>query len=57
MRTGALTAAMAKLAVTVVSAERVRLQVLVPEQPPPIQPVNVDPPAGAVVSITTVPLT
>jgi len=28
----------------------------VPEQPPPLQPENVDPPVGAAVSVTTVPL-
>jgi hypothetical protein len=56
MRTGALTLAVVKLAVTVVLAVRVRLHGLVPEQPPPLQPVNVDPLAGVAVRITTVPL-
>src|SRR2546422_1765978 len=56
MRTGALTLAVVKLAVTVVLAVRVRLHGVVPEQPPPLQPVNVDPLAGVAVRITTVPL-
>src|SRR5947209_2953042 len=45
-----------KLAVTVVAAESVTVQVPVPEQPPPLQPVKVEPAAGVAVSVTTVPL-
>jgi hypothetical protein len=44
-----------KLAVTVVAAFIVTVQVPVPEQPPPLQPLNVDPPAADAVSVTTVP--
>ena len=33
----------------------VTVQVPVPEQPPPLQPVNVEPAAGVAVSVTTVP--
>ena len=44
------------VAVTVVAALMVTEHVPVPEQPPPLQPANVDPPAGAAVSVTTVPL-
>ncbi len=32
------------------------VQVPVPEQPPPLQPVNVEPAAGVAVSVTEVPL-
>jgi hypothetical protein len=46
----------AKLAVTLVAALMVTLQVPVPEQPPPLQPLNVDPPLAAAVRVTTVPL-
>jgi len=42
--------------VTVVAAESVTVQVPVPEQPPPLQPVKVEPAAGVAVSVTTVPL-
>ena len=41
---------------TDVAAFMVTAQVPVPEQPPPLQPANVEPPAGAAVSVTTVPL-
>jgi len=45
-----------KLAVTEVAAFMVTVQVLVPEQPPPLQPVNTDAPdVGAAVSVTLVP--
>jgi len=44
------------VAVTVVDAFMVTAQVPVPEQPPPLQPVKVDPPAAAAVRVTTVPL-
>ena len=44
------------VAVTVVSAVRVTTQVPVPEQPPPLQPVKVEPAAGVAVSVTVVPL-
>jgi hypothetical protein len=56
MRTGALMPVVAKLAVTIVLAARVRLHGVVPEQPPPLQPVNVEPLAGTAVNVTTVPL-
>src|SRR5213596_1955879 len=46
----------AKVAVTVVAALRVTVQVPVPEQPPPLQPLKVEPAAGAAVSVTAVPL-
>src|SRR3989441_9625910 len=46
----------AKVAVTVVPAESVTTHVPVPEQPPPLQPVKVEPAAGAAVSVTAVPL-
>jgi hypothetical protein len=42
------------VAVTDVSALSVTTHVLVPEQPPPLQPVNVEPAAGVAVSVTTV---
>src|SRR5438046_1785759 len=45
-----------KVAVTVVAAETVPTQVPVPEQPPPLQPVKVEPAAGVAVSVTAVPL-
>src|SRR5881296_3542383 len=46
----------AKVAVTVVAALRVTVQVPVPEQPPPLQPVKVEPATGAAVNVTAVPL-
>jgi hypothetical protein len=45
-----------KVAVTVVAAFTVTTQVPVPVQPPPLQPVKVDPPVGAAVKVTAVPL-
>jgi len=45
-----------KVAVTVVAAESVTVQAPVPEHPPPLQPVKVEPAAGAAVSVTAVPL-
>ena len=45
-----------KVAVTVVSAVMGRTQLPLPEQPPPDQPVNVEPPAGDAVNVTTVAL-
>jgi hypothetical protein len=45
-----------KVAVTVVAAESVTVHVPVPEHPPPLQPVKVEPAAGAAVSVTAVPL-
>src|SRR5437588_2390163 len=47
---------MAKVAVTACAALIVTLQVPVPVQPPPLQPVNVEPAAGAAVRVTTVPV-
>src|SRR2546428_10058808 len=44
------------VAVTVVAALRVTVQVPGPEQPPPVQPLKVEPAAGAAVSVTAVPL-
>src|SRR3989442_1349586 len=45
-----------KVAVTVVAAEMVAVQAPVPEQPPPLQPLKIEPAAGAAVSVTAVPL-
>src|SRR3989441_2703522 len=45
-----------RVAVTVVAGETVTTQVRVPEQPPPVQPVKVEPAAGVAVSVTAVPL-
>jgi hypothetical protein len=45
----------AKLAETLVAALMVTLHVPVPEQPPPLQPLNVDPLPAAAVRVTTVP--
>src|SRR5438034_679532 len=45
-----------KVAVTVVAAETVTTQVPVPEHPPPLQPLKVEPVAGLAVSVTAVPL-
>ena len=52
-RIGAVTSA--KLAVTVVLAVRVTLQLPVPEQAP-LQPVKLDPVSGVAVRVTVVPL-
>src|SRR5207249_4073633 len=52
--TGAVTSS--KRAVTVVLAVSVTLQVPVPKQPPPLQPVKIEPLAGVAVSVTKVPL-
>ena len=46
----------AKVAVTLVAALSVTVQVPVPEQPPPLQPVKVEPAVGAAVNVTAVPL-
>src|SRR5439155_123308 len=46
----------AKVAVTVVAALSVTVQVPVPEQPPPLQPLKIEPAAGAAVRVTGVPL-
>ncbi|MBK9034685.1 MAG: hypothetical protein IPL61_26040 [Myxococcales bacterium] len=43
------------VAVTATAAVSVTTQVPVPEQPPPDQPMNVEPAPGAAVSVTTVP--
>src|SRR5437899_921839 len=45
-----------KVAVTVVAAETVTVQAPVPEHPPPLQPVKVEPAAALAVSVTAVPL-
>ena len=45
-----------KVAVTVVAPETVTTHVPVPEHPPPLQPVKVEPAAGVAVSVTAVPL-
>src|SRR5438552_12677995 len=45
-----------KVAVTVVAAETETTHDPVPEHPPPLQPVKVDPAAGVAVSVTAVPL-
>src|SRR5207245_6402523 len=44
------------VAVTVVAALRVTVQAPGPEQPPPVQPLKVEPAAGAAVGVTAVPL-
>jgi len=44
------------VAVTDVAAFTVTVQVAVPEQPPPLQPVKVEPATGAAVRVTAVPL-
>ena len=46
----------ANVAVTVVVAVNVTAHVPVPLHPPPLHPVNVDPVAGAAVSVTAAPL-
>src|SRR5438034_394155 len=46
----------AKVAVTVVAALTVTVQVPVPVQPPPLQPLKVEPAAGAAVKVTAAPL-
>src|SRR5207247_10010743 len=46
----------AKVAVTEVAAFTVTMQVLVPEQPPPLQPVKVELASGVAVKVTAVPL-
>src|SRR5436309_6019989 len=45
-----------KVAVTVVAAETETTHDPVPEHPPPLQPVKVEPAAGVAVSVTAVPL-
>jgi len=44
------------VAVTVVAPVSGTVHVPVPLQTPPLQPANIDPAAGAAVSVTTVPL-
>jgi hypothetical protein len=44
------------LAVTVTGADTVRTQVPVPEHPPPLQPVKMEPEAPLAVRVTAVPL-
>src|SRR5437667_37587 len=46
---------MANVAVTVVAALTVTVQVPVPEQPPPLQPLEMEPAAGAAVSVAEMP--
>ena len=46
----------ANVAVTVVPAFRVTVQVPLPEQPPPLQPVKVEPASGVAVRVTAVPM-
>ena len=43
------------VAVTVVAADMVTVHEPVPVQPPPLQPLNVEPAAGVAVSVTAVP--
>ena len=45
-----------KVAVTAVGPEIVTVQAAVPEQPPPLQPLKIDPESGVAVSVTAVPL-
>src|SRR5204862_7314469 len=45
-----------RVTVTVVDAESVTTHAPVPEQPPPLQPLKVEPAAGVAVSVTGVPL-
>src|SRR5207247_1969528 len=45
-----------KVAVTVVAVETVTTQVPVPEHPPPLQPLKVEPATGLAVSVTAVQL-
>src|SRR5438128_1721959 len=44
------------VAVTVVAALKVTVQAPVPEQPPPLQPVKIEPATGAAVRVTGVPV-
>jgi hypothetical protein len=45
-----------KVAVTAVAADIVTVHEPVPEQPPPLQPLKVEPAAGVAVNVTAVPL-
>jgi hypothetical protein len=51
-----VTGCRAKVAVTVVATAMVTAHVAVPEQPPPLQAVKVEPAAGVAVSVTVLPL-
>ena len=45
-----------KVAVTAVVADMVTVQEPVPSQPPPLQPLKLEPAAGVAVMVTAVPL-
>src|SRR5262245_48353662 len=55
VKAGGPEAPLVNVAVTVVVAAAVTAQAPVPLPPPPVQPAKVEPPAGVVVSVTTVP--
>ena len=50
-----VSADIAKPAVTVVAEPKVSVHVPIPEHPPPLQPLNVDPDEGAAVRVMEVP--
>jgi hypothetical protein len=56
IRVGAPMPTVEKLAMTVVLSVRVRVQLPVPEHPPPFQPAKVDPLAATALRVTPVPL-
>src|SRR5881409_3763189 len=55
LATVSVTVGTVKVALTVVAAATVTTHAPVPEQPPPLQPVNVLPAAGVAVKVTTAP--